>query len=275
MQTGNRLSLAYLTVHGIDPVEQVDIAAAAGFDDVGLRIVAPTHLAIDYGIIGNPSRIREIRHACDSRGIGVLDLEVITLAPGFDARRFDAALDTAAELGTRFVQVVCEDADRARAAAGLAQLCAAAGGRGLRVALEFMRFRTVKTLASALSLVEEAGAPNAGVLVDAMHLARSGGEPADVAAAPPDRIAYMQLCDAPLANPPVEQMAHESRTDRLYPGEGELPLSALLDALPPAVPISVEVPRSIHADRTMAERAKLAADASRAWLAKYRSRSAR
>ena len=61
-------------------------------------------------------------------------------------------------------------------------------------------------------------------------------------------------------------------TDRLPPGEGELPLDELFDALPDDIPISVEVPRSIDAGRTTKERAVLAGDAARAYLAKYRAR---
>ena len=113
-----------------------------------------------------------------------------------------------------------------------------------------------------------------GVLVDALHLARSGGTPAAVAALPPERIAYMQLCDAPAKAPPLEDLAHESRNYRLPPGEGELPLDELFDALPDDIPISVEVPRSVDAGRTTRERAVLAGDAARAYLTRYRARRA-
>jgi sugar phosphate isomerase/epimerase len=110
------------------------------------------------------------------------------------------------------------------------------------------------------------------VLVDALHLARSGGTPEAVAALPPGRIAYMQLCDGPAQSPPLESLAHESRNERRWPGEGEFPLDELFDGLPDDIPISVEVPRAVDASRSMEERALLAGAATRTWLAKYRAR---
>jgi sugar phosphate isomerase/epimerase len=113
------------------------------------------------------------------------------------------------------------------------------------------------------------------VLVDALHLSRSGGGPADVAAVPAERIAYVQLCDAPAKAPPFDRLVHEARNERLHAGEGALWLDALLDALPDDIAISVEVPRSIDAGKSVAERARLAGDAARKYLAAYRARHSR
>ncbi len=255
MQTRNRLSLAYLTVDGAVPVEHIEAAAAGGFDAAGLRIV-------------------EINRARERTGIGVLDIEVFTLNADTDVARFVPALETSAEIGASFVQAVSEDPDQQRAADRLAMLCDAAAGFGLRVALEFMRFRQLQTIEAAAALVSAAGRSNAGVLVDALHLSRSGGSPAAVAALPRERIAYMQLCDAPAKAPPIEELAREARNDRLLPGEGALWLDELLDALPDNIPISVEVPRSTDVGRSAKERAMLAGDAARAYLANYRARQA-
>ena len=272
MQTHNLLSLAYITVGGAAPVEQLEAAAAGGFDAAGLRIVPLSHLNIDYGVIGNRERIREINRARERTGIRVLDVEVFTLGESTEVPTLLPALETSAELGASFVQAVSEDPDAARAAATFAALCDAAAGFGLRVSLEFMLFRNLRTIEDTVAMLEAAARPNGGVLVDALHLARSGGSPAAVAKVPRDRIAYVQLCDAPAKAPPLEGLAHEARNERRMPGEGELPLDQLLDALPDDVAISVEVPRSVDAGRSAKERAMLAGTAARAWLAKYRSR---
>jgi len=272
VQTRNLLSLAYLTVDGAAPIDHIEAAAAGGFDAAGLRIVPPSHLAIDYGVIGNRECIREINRARERTGVKVFDIEVFTLNADTDVARFLPAFETSAEIGAAFVQVVSEDPDARRAADRFAALCDAAARFGLRVSLEFMRFRHLQTIEAALGLVSTAGRSNGGVLVDALHLARSGGTPAAVAALPPERIAYMQLCDAPAKAPPLEDLAHESRNRRLPAGDGELPLDELFDALPDDIPISVEVPRSIDAGRTTRERAVLAGDAARAYLAKYRAK---
>jgi sugar phosphate isomerase/epimerase len=63
----------------------------------------------------------------------------------------------------------------------------------------------------------------------------------------------VQLCDAPL-QPPGGDAAAEARTERLLPGEGGLPLTALLSAVPPATPVAIEAPRlSLRGDLTPAE----------------------
>ena len=231
MQTRNLLSLAYLTVDGAAPVEHLEAAAAGGFDAAGLRVVPPSHLAIDYGVVGSRERIREINRARKRTGVRVFDIEVFTLNADVDVAQFLPALETSAEIGASFIQAVSEDADHHRASDRLAELCDAAARFGLRVALEFMRFRQLQTIEVALALLSAAGRPNAGVLVDALHLARSGGNPAAVAAVPRERIAYMQLCDAPARAPPLEELAREARNDRLPPGEGSLWLDELFDAL--------------------------------------------
>jgi sugar phosphate isomerase/epimerase len=268
----NLLSLAYLTVNGAAPVDHLEAAAAGGFDAAGLRIVPLSHLNVDYGVIGNRERIREINRARERTGVKVFDIEVFTLAETTDVGQLLPALETSAEIGASFVQAVSEDSDAARAAATFAALCDAAAGFGLRVSLEFMRFRTLRTIEDTWALVAAAGRSNAGVLIDALHLARSGGSAAAVAAIPPDRIAYVQLCDAPAQSPPLDGLAHEARNERRMPGDGELPLEELFDALPDDIPVSVEVPRSCDVDRSASERAVLAGDATRAWLARYRAR---
>jgi sugar phosphate isomerase/epimerase len=85
--------------------------------------------------------------------------------------------------------------------------------------------------------------PNGGLLVDALHLARTGGVPADVLGAPAGLIRSAQLCDAPAARPESEAaIIAEARSGRLLPGEGDLPLRELLWSLSDRTMLSVEVP---------------------------------
>jgi sugar phosphate isomerase/epimerase len=154
-----------------------------------------------------------------------------------------------------------------RTVAAFAALCERAQPYGLRPVLEFMVFTAVKTATQALAIVERAGHPAGGVLVDPLHLARAGGSPAEVAAlvaAHPARFPYMQLCDAPLAAP--DDLYREAVEDRLPAGEGELPLDQLLAAMPPGVPLSVETPVRALAGLDPAERARRALAATRRLL---------
>ena len=270
------LSLAYLTVDGASAIEHVEVAAASGFQAAGLRILPPSHLPVDGSVVGDPQAIRRLRRVCRSLGVRPLDAEVMSL--GADTSRGDivAMVSTAEQLGFRYVQTVIDDTDLTRAADNLALLAEEAGDAGLGVALEFMAFRPLKNLAASLSLIEQSGSGNTAVLIDALHLARSGGTPDAVAAVPAGRIAMAQLCDAP-ADPPTDTpgggaLATEARCGRLFPGEGELRLDALIDVLPDRLPLSLEVPHPSFADKPFAERAQAAKAALDRFLGNRRER---
>jgi len=105
-----------------------------------------------------------------------------------------------------------------------------------------MRWRAVGNLAQARQIVEGAGQANGGILVDALHLFRSGGDVAMLADIDPRWLRAVQLCDAPLLAPPEALIITEAREGRLPPGQGQLPLAGLLAALPKDVQVSVEMP---------------------------------
>jgi len=126
-------------------------------------------------------------------------------------------------------------------------------------------------VADADAIVARAAHPAGGVLVDALHLCRSGGSPADVAPlarANPRRYPYLQLCDAPLVAPAGGErgLYAEAVAGRLAPGEGELPLRELLDAMPAGVPLSIETPVAAIAHLPPVERARHAMAATRRLL---------
>jgi sugar phosphate isomerase/epimerase len=272
MQAKSLLSLAYLTVNGAEPVAQIEAAAAAGFDAVGLRFEAPRGLPLQHEVIGSRSAISGIRQACQRTGIRVLDVEVLTLHPGAPMPRFLEAIDAAAQVGARFVQIVSEDPDHQRAVDAFAELCDAAAPCGIDIAVEFMRWRSIRTLEDAMTLISDAGRQNGRLCIDTLHLSRSGGSPAAVASVPRRSIGYVQLCDARAAVPPLEGLLQEARSDRLYPGDGALWLDELMALLPADVPLAIEVPQASLANASVAERAADAAAALKNFLARGHSR---
>jgi sugar phosphate isomerase/epimerase len=273
MWRSGELSLAYLTVDGATPVEHVEAAAAAGFDAAGLRILPPTHLREQTPVVGDAAAVKALADACRNAGIRPLDAEVMSLTPETTGVELVAMAETAAALGFRFVQTVVEDADMARAADNLARLAAAARAAGIGVAIEFMAFRPLATLGDALRIIDRSGADNVGLLIDALHLDRAGGTVADVAALPAGSVALVQLCDAPAVPPSIDDLATEARGRRLHPGEGGLPLHALLDALPDGLPLSLEVPHPSFAGLGHAERAARALRALRDFLGERERRA--
>jgi sugar phosphate isomerase/epimerase len=268
------ISLAYLTVDGATPVEHVEAAAAAGFDAAGLRILPPTHLRHQRPVVGSPRAIATLADTCMKAGVRPLDAEVMSLTPETTLPELAAMAEAAASLGFRFIQTVIEDPDMGRAADNLARLAEACHCSGVGVAIEFMAFRPLSTLEQALQVMSLAGGENMGLVIDALHLVRSGGSVDAVAALPPGAVAVAQLCDAPATAPPPGELPTEARERRLQPGEGGLPLHALLDALEDGVPLSLEVPHPTFPGMRYAERAARAMTALDAFLAERQRRPA-
>jgi sugar phosphate isomerase/epimerase len=226
-----RVSLAAGTLPGTDAADTIRIASEAGFALVGLR-PDPSRLESSYA--------RATRQVADDCGMTILDVEVIRL--GVTAPDVIAGLiDFAAAVRASYLLVVSDDPDTERTIDRFAGLCQDASGSGLRPVLEFMAFTAVQDLGAARRVVAASGQPGGGILVDALHLARSGGSPADLAGVDASLLPYLQLCDGPRHGPgDVEAMANEARHGRLLPGSGELPLADLL-AVTPGVTASVEV----------------------------------
>jgi sugar phosphate isomerase/epimerase len=260
------LSLAHFTVIDADPVTLIDAGVAGGFDAVGLRIVPPLPTDTIIPVIGDRPLQRRIKARMADTGIRILDVEAIWLTPETDVAALEPALDLGAELGAGYVLVVGYDLDEGRLSANLARLCEAANARGLRVMLEFIPYSHVRTVAEAHRLLTAVAPENAGILVDALHLSRSGGGPADLAKYDPALFSYMHLCDAPGTAPPPADFRTEARGGRLYPGEGELWLSAFVAAFPPGTPAAIEAPTKRHAALPPLERARLAGAACRTLL---------
>lgn len=237
------LGLAHFTVLDVPPPALVDLAATTGYRTIGLRLYPAFPGAPFYEIPTGTAAMREMRGRLDATDIRVHDIEFVTVDADFVPARLAPLLSSAAELGARRVSVCGDDPDRARLIARFAELCALAAEVGMGVDLECMAWRQVSSLGAAVDVVRTAGMANGGVLVDALHLSRTGGHPADLDKVPAGMIVSAQLCDAPAVSPPTTAaIIHEARSGRLPPGAGELPLDELLARLPDGTVLSVEVP---------------------------------
>jgi sugar phosphate isomerase/epimerase len=270
-----RLSLAHLTVLDAHPLELIDAAAAGGFNSVGLRIVAPMANDRIVPVIGDEALTRQIERKLADTGIDILDVEAIWLTPDSDVSSYIPTFETGARLGARHVLMVGNDPDEARVIDNFAHMCTLAAPFGLKFMLEFIPYCQTATVEAAHRVVTRAGQPNSGVLVDALHRSRSGGSPADLEILDPAWLSYCQICDARAARPTeVAELRNEARTGRLYPGQGTLPLTDLLDALPEGIPLGVEAPYAEYADRSPIERGKLCGASTHRFLDEYRQHRA-
>lgn len=237
------LSLAHLSLIATPPERLVDIAARAGFDLVDLRLSPATPTDRAYTAGERIQLCRALLPMLRDNGIGVWDVEIIRLDDQTQPQEHLPLMEAAAMLGARRIKLVCDSQDHSRAADLLAGLCDLAQPLELVLDLEYMVFSGVRSLKSAIRLVAATGAPNLKVLVDALHWMRAGDTAADLRAADPARLGYLQLCDGPLQSPgDRDALIREARTNRLVPGDGDFPLGALLDAMPAACVASFEVP---------------------------------
>jgi sugar phosphate isomerase/epimerase len=221
----------------------IAVAARSGYSHVGLRPIAATTEERHFSLLNDPALRRDTVAALADHGIGVLDIEILRLEPKSRASDYEAALAFGAEVGAQFALVAGNDPNLVRAADTFAALCELAAPYRIRPHLEFMPWTDVPNIAVARQVAEATGRSDAGLLVDAFHLNRSGGKASDIPENDP-RFGYVQLCD--IAGPiprDLTVLLQQARGGRLFPGEGDCDLVALLRRLPPGIPISLEAPR--------------------------------
>jgi sugar phosphate isomerase/epimerase len=264
-----RFSLAALTVLELPPPELVEVAAACGYDHVGIRLLPSTPGGVAYPLMEDAAALKETLARLDATGVTVADLEVVAFRPETEVAGFSAFFETGARLGAKNILVAGYDPDLKRFTDRFGKFCEAAAQHGLTADLEFMPWTSVPNLRAANSIVAQVGQPNAGVLVDALHFDRSNSLIGELARIPADRLHYWQLCDGPAKRPATtEEMMHAGRFERIFPGQGGIDLVSLIKTMPADIPISIEVPTAELAKTVDAEaRARRALEAAKKILA--------
>ena len=230
--------LEHLTLLGVSPPDLVTVAAAAGFGAVGLRLSPATDGERRWPVAPGSPMLAETALRCADTGVTVLDAEAVRLGTG--RADFTPLLDAAAELGARYVNAICEDAELSLLSDEFAELVEAARPYRIRPVIEFMAYRSIRTLADAAAVAAKSA--GGGLLIDALHVQRCRIGLDALQELDPGLVTYVQLCDGPLAAP--ADQVREARSARLLPGDGELPLVGLLAALPDGVPVAVEAPQA-------------------------------
>lgn len=240
----DRLALEFISVLGMPPVAYVELAAKLGMKRIGFApgpIAANPHGYPAWDLRTDPALLGETKAALAANDIEVSLGEGFLIMPGMEIAESAAIMDIMAELGAPMVNAVVMEGDAPRAFDQFARYAAMAAERGMDACLEFLPIMWPINLAEATAFVAESGAPNARVLIDAMHFFRSGSTFADLAKIDPASIGYLQICDVPMpaTNP---DYGMEARDNRLAPGEGDLPLAELIRALPANLTVGLELP---------------------------------
>lgn len=263
------ISLAALTVLELTPPEMVSCAAQAGYSHVGIRLLPATPTEPQYDLVGDTPLLREVESRLADTGIKVLDAEIFRIKADTRVPDYEAAIATAARLGACELLVAGNDPVETRLTDTFAAFCALAAQYKLGAMLECMPWTDAKDLPQAARIVARCDRDNAGVLIDPFHFSRSRSRLIDIAAVPSHRLRYLQFCDVPAEVPAtMDEILHQARAERLFPGEGELDLLALLRATPRDIPLSIEVPTHTLARTVGAvERARRALTATQRVLA--------
>jgi len=118
-------------------------------------------------------------------------------------------------------------------AARFSNLCQAAADAGLQVSVEFLPWTGIPDLATAWEVVERADCANVGIMVDMWHWLRQPGGPSPdlLRQIPSEMLRVVQLCDAPDELPSDMDMATETMTARLLPGDGAVDFAEVLGIL--------------------------------------------
>ncbi|QIG39773.1 TIM barrel protein [Microbacterium sp. 4R-513] len=261
-------SLAHLTALSLSPPELVDAAAAAGYRYVGLRMTKVTPQEPHYPLAYDPALMRATKTHLAATGIEVLDIELARITSGDDPRDYLRFLEAGAELGARHVITQLPDSDFTRKTDRFAELCRLALPLGLTIDLEFPSWTETPNLTEATRVLRAAEQPNAGLLIDLLHFARSGSRIEDLQGLPPEWFHYAHVCDAPGTIPTTtSELIHTARFERLFPGEGGIDMPGILAALPPGLPFALEIPRAMLVAQVGAkEHARLAISAARRHL---------
>jgi sugar phosphate isomerase/epimerase len=247
----DRLGIEMLCVFGMPPIEYVGLTADLGcrYITTGLDGFVLKQLGYQPFSLRDDAQLRrDLLAAMDDRGVSISLGEGLLIAPGVDVRSYTADLDTMAELGIPRINTVSLEADRARTFDELAVLTSLAADRGLLTSVEPVPGLAIADLPTAMAAVQHVGRDEISLLIDTMHVARSGAGADDLRSLPAERIGHIQLCDVPLRSSKEWNYAEEAMYHRMVPGEGELPLAEMLAALPSDRVVGLEVPMLSRAE---------------------------
>lgn len=256
------LGVNHLTALETDPVQFIKLVSQAGGNAVSLFVNPMAGSA--FPLVTRETS-KAVQQALREEGIQLGNFDPFALNPATDVAQYQPALELAGEMGAQGITALLFDADEARVVDGLGRLCELAQPYGLKVGVEFMGLTPAwTTLAEVTVLIDKVDRPNLGVALDVLHLVRTGGTVAQVAALDPARIAHVQLCDG--ADLMVSRSyGAEAVAGRLAPGDGVFPLVEFLRVLPSGVRLELEVPQP--ATRPAQERLRHSIAAARKVLA--------
>jgi sugar phosphate isomerase/epimerase len=265
---------------------RVETAAKAGFTAMGFW---------HADLLENRTKLgfREMKRILDANGITQIEVEWLLDWFCTDQRRVASdetrglLLDAAEELRARHIKIGdlgndCADVPRLTEEFGL--LCRQAAERGTAVLFEMLPapFSHAPSLDQVLAICRGSGAKNGGIMLDNLHLQRTGTSPEDIVRKLPRGLPLgVEINDGTLAMP--VSLLDSVVNRRLLPGDGEFDIAAFLHAVWTQGydgPVGVEVlneyirkwPLETAATEAFAKTSKVVTAARQQWEASRGSR---
>jgi len=216
----------------LDFRQRVELAAHAGFTGMGFLYTDLVEAEKAYGL-------DSMGHILADNGITQWETEFLGDWWSTGQRRADSdemrggMLHFAEKLHARELKVAPDETgepwDPAHWAEEFAHLARQADDVGTRLGIEFLPWSNVKTVSDGLKLVEDAGHPAGGLVIDVWHTERTGTPPSALAAVPASRIVAVELSDA--AATVVGTLQQDTARNRLLCGRGSFDLIGDIRAL--------------------------------------------
>ncbi len=213
---------------------RVETAAKAGFTAMGFWHTDLFEILDKYSL-------QEMKHILDGNGITQIELEWLLDWFCTDQRRIASdqtrklLLDAAEQLGARHIKIGdlgndCAEVPRLTEEFGV--LCKQAAERGTNVLFEMLpaKFSRAPSLDQVLSIVRGSGARNGGIMLDNLHVQRTGTAPQDIVKKIGREMPLgVEINDGYLATP--LKLEDSVVNKRLLPGDGEFDIPAFLHAV--------------------------------------------
>lgn len=241
-------SLAHLVDLTTPPPAFIRAAAAAGYDAVSLRILGQKSDHA-YDIAHDKALLRETRKALEETGIRCKDAELLRITDDFTASEYTEALEAAAGLGVKDLTLTIPSKDSSARIRQFIDISKNAARYGQRVNLEPIIWSGIPDILAARQLLEIAGQPNTGILIDVFHFHHSGISPEEIRKCPQQWFNYIHMCDCfGVSSRSVEAFQHDGLSRRAYPGEGDAGIRNIMDCIPDhdTLPIVLEIPHSMR-----------------------------
>ncbi|MBW2498017.1 MAG: sugar phosphate isomerase/epimerase [Deltaproteobacteria bacterium] len=197
---------------------QMRAAAAAGFRWTGLDLAS-----IDQYLERGGS-LASLRRLLDDEGLHCFELQplIVSLDPEETSSSARRVAEIASHLEVPWVQSgLVGDLDEAMVER-FRERAAIVAEANASIALEYLPFNALKSIADTRRFIAESGVDNAGIVVDCWHFFYGPDEWSDLEGLSLDELAYPQFDDAPPLG--SDDLMFETTQRRLLPGDGSFDL---------------------------------------------------